>query len=914
MGPERLLTLVFTDIEGSTRLLLRLRDDDYADVLSQQHRLLADAFRDCGGEEIDTRGDGYFWVFTDATKAVAAAARAQSSLAGHEWPEGVRMAVRTGIHTGTPLWTAEGYVGLDVHRAARISEACHGGQVLISQRTAGLVGSALPVGASLRDMGAHMLKDLIEPEQLYQLVMEGLESEFPPVRSLPRQATTLPAQPSPIIGREAETAALRHLLKGGARIVTLTGPGGVGKTRLACHIAESLVASYPGGIFFVPMQGVREASLVDDAIAGVLGLRDSSGRPGTQRLGEVFGRGRVLLVVDNFEQVARGGQRLAALAAEHGQLTLLVTSRSPLHVRGEQEFPVPPLALPGTDEPLTVAGLQRYAAAALFLERARAVRPGFEPNEGGARAIAEICQRLDGLPLAIELAAARSKLFTPQAILPRLQHRMDFLVGGPADLPQRQQTMRDAIDWSYRLLSPPQQAALRRLSVFAGSCSLEAAEDVIAAVGSVGEETLDAVAALLDNSFIRQDTDEDGEVRLRMLETIREYAREKLEAAGESDAAVDAFVLYFAGLCQRAEIRLSRRDQLVQVQALELDLDNIRSALGICLEDPERAVIGLNMAADVHRFWWHRHLFEGRAWMERLLAASPSADPRIRAEALLALASLRFYSGSLAEVTSAAEECLALCEGMPRSEVMRGMAFGLVAVAAASGGDMVLGTEAAERSVALLREAGRSWSLAVSLGWRGAVAMWSGDAETAKLAWEESIKVFREIGDRWLIAAPIAGLGQIAAARRDFVAARQHLEEGLAVWQAAGSGSGTARALANLGRVVIETGPADEARRYIAESLRIARSLGGGVEALAGLEVVAVWHANEGHAGLAATLFGAAQSLSTLSGHPLERDHRATHERALAKVREGLADAPFEAAWARGQAMAAPEAIDLALA
>jgi len=525
--PSGTVTFLFTDVEGSTRLLHGLGEVAYADALAEHRLVVREACRVHGGVEVDTQGDAFFVAFPTAPAALKAAAATREGL------QRGSVRVRAGVHTGTPLLTAEGYVGQDVHRAARIAAAGHGGQVLVSASTAALVGTD-----ELRDLGEHRLKDLSAPERIYQLG----DGEFPPLRSLYR--TNLPIPATPFIGRGRELAEILDLLgRDDVRLLTLTGPGGTGKTRLATQAAGELAWRYRDGVWWVPLAALRDPGLVLETAAQVLGAKDG--------LIEHIGAKSVLLLFDNFEQVTAAAAGLADLLSSCPQLELLVTSREPLHISGEQEYAVPPLV--------------QTEAVDLFLARARAIDRGFQADD----TVSEICRRLDDLPLALELAAARVKALSSAQILERLEQRLPLLTGGARDVPERQRTLRETIAWSYELLDREEQRLFARLAVFSGGFTLEAAERVC-------DSSLDLLESLVDKSLIRR-REVTGEGRFWMLETIREYALERLDAEEALEGACQAYADYYLALARQ---RVAEHDQGQPgaLHALERELDNFLSA------------------------------------------------------------------------------------------------------------------------------------------------------------------------------------------------------------------------------------------------------------------------------------------------------------------------------------------------
>jgi predicted ATPase/class 3 adenylate cyclase len=652
--PRGTVTLLFTDIEGSTRLLQQLGRDRYVSALEAHRRLLRESFERHGGVEVEMQGDSFFFAFASARDAVAAAADGQSALASHEW-ESEPIRVRIGIHTGEPVIVGGLYAGLDVHRAARVMSAAHGGQVLLSQATQELLDGDVV----LRDMGDHRLKDLSQPQRMHQLLIEGLRSEFPPLKTLERCPHNLPVQPNALVGREQELEEVKGLLRrDDVRLLTLTGTGGTGKTRLALQVAADLVEEFPDGVFFVSLASISDPDLVVSTIAHTLGLGEQPGQTIEESLVEYLRDKQMLLLLDNFEQIVIAAPAVADVLAAVPELRLLVTSRETLRVTTEQVYAVPPLPLPDLAEVHDAATLSQYDAVALFEERAMAAKPGFEVTNENASVIAEICLRLDGLPLAIELAAARATILPPQALLRRLDQRLTLLTGGRRDLAARQQTLRNAIGWSYDLLPDPEQALFSRLSVFVSGCQIEAAEAVCNLEGELGSDVLDGIQSLVEKSLLREKSDPDGEPRFWMLETIQEYARNSLASAGATEEMRRRHAMYFLSLAERADFE-SRCDPTRWFERLDADDANLLAAFHWAREVGE-ADLMLRLASALWGFWLARgHITEGKNALEEAVLVSGKRPAR----ALIGLCTLRHMTGTSADaVMPDAQGALHACE------------------------------------------------------------------------------------------------------------------------------------------------------------------------------------------------------------------------------------------------------------
>ena len=648
-------------------------------ILARHRELIRAAVAANGGVEVSTEGDGFFLVFARTADAVAAVVAAERAIAAEPWPEDAVVRVRAGIHTGDGRLDADGsYVGADVHRAARVAAAGHGGQVLLSQTTSTLVADELPPGIGLRGLGEHRLKDL-RPEQICQLLIEGERTEFPPIRSLDRRPNNLPTQLTSFVGRDAELRAVGELL-GTTRLLTLTGPGGTGKTRLSLQLAADVAERFADGIWFVALEPVRDPNLIAGTILTTLGLIEAGGRPARDILAEWLAPRQVLLVLDNFEQVIDGAPVVADLLRAAPRTSIVVTSRAPLRVSGEQEYPVPGLPaprdvlalsdlekmnLPAGDRLLDAAAATTFEAVRLFIARAVSVRPDFKVTNENAPAVAGIAARLHGMPLAIELAAARVKLLPPEAILDRLEHQLGVLSAGSRDLPARQQTLRGAIAWSHDLLGEGERRLLARLSVFVGGCELDSAEAVCGPPSELdGVEVIDCLTFLADQSLIRAE-EIDGGLRFRMLDTIREFAAEQLVARDEREEIERRHTVTFLAEVETLRPLLAGDDQRRWLGRLERDHDNIRAVLdrAVAAADAPSA-IGLGFA--MWRYWQKRgHLAEARRRLQAMADAPWSHDdPRLRARLMEALGGVCWWQADIPAMGSAYAEALELWQAI----------------------------------------------------------------------------------------------------------------------------------------------------------------------------------------------------------------------------------------------------------
>ena len=983
MLPTQTVTFLMTDIEGSTRLLQRL-GAGYAAVLDDHSRLLREAFAAFNGHVVDTQGDAFCVAFSRASDAVNAAIAAQRAL--HAYDEGqaveaspssvvrppspVGLRVRMGIHTGEPTLMGDRYVGIDLHRAARICAAGHGGQVLLSEGAYALVESSLPDGVVARDLGQHWLKDLRRPRRLFQLVIEGLPADFPPLKTRSDTATNLPTAPTLLVDREPERGSIAGLLgQPAVRVVTLTGPGGVGKTRLALALAEAALGQFPDGVYWVNLAVVTDPGLVLAEIAQTLGLRETGAQALAVLLQTSLRDKSLLLVLDNFEQVTDAARDIAALLLACPRVKALVTSREPLHVQGERQVPLAPLGLPPTGQAAVQSGadalarLSQYASVELFIQRALAVKPDFHVTNANAPAVAEICARLDGLPLAIELAAARVKVMSPQALLSRLDQRLRLLTGGARDLPARHQTLRATIEWSDNLLTPAEKALFRRLSVFAGGCTLEAAEAVCPV-----DDIFDGVASLVDKSLLRslEASDEDGDAtRFAMLETVREYATEQLEASGEADSVRAQHAAYYLALVEQWGPKLRSGEQVEAYAHLEQEYPNLRAALSWSLarvgdgaaEDGPGSPLdtALRLVTGLHVFWGQRgHYQEARGWIEALLnGPSVRRDTALWARAISTAGSLATSQGDLAAAQRWLEQAVALARGigdraglaealaalgntaMPQGRHHEARQYHTESVALyrqlgdARGladamnnlGDVLFRqgeAEAADKAFAegdaLFRRVGDAWTHCLLLSNWAIVALAADDNATAEARLQEALTIARASGNKWRLGYVLMVLGEVERAQGDYEQARAHYEESRTLYRDLGHAGNTGASQINLAYLEQLRGDFDAAEALLRDSLQLAQAHGdrrGLTECLAALIGVAQ---GRGQLERAARLLGAVEGCRAAFGALASPVDRALYDQIAADLRAQLGDEAYSVAWTAGRVLSLDQAIAAALA
>ena len=863
------------------------------------------------GYVFKTVGDAFCAAFPTAPDALEAALEAQQALLDEEWQQVGALRVRMALHTGATEERDGDYFGPPVNRVARLLSAAHGGQVLLSAATHEMVRDLLPADVALMDLGERRLKDLFRPERVFQLIAPGLLSEFPPLSTLEARPNNLPMQPTPLVGREKEVEEVEeHLRSEEVRLLTLTGPGGTGKTRLALQAGADLLEEFEDGAFFVALATITDPALVSSTIAGPLGVEESAEQPLMETLRSYLKEKHLLLVLDNFEQVLEGAADVGELLAVCPKLKVLATSRIPLRLYGEQEYPVPPLALPDPRVLPPLEVLTQYEAVRLFVERARAVKADFAVTNESAPAVAEICARLDGLPLAIELAAARVRILPPQKLLQRLSERLKLLRGGGRDLPVRQQTLRGTIDWSYDLLDEEEKTLFGRLSVFAGGRTLEAIEEICDPGGDF--DILEGVESLAEKSLLRQEEGAGGEPRFVMLETVHEYAREKLEESGEAEKMKRVHAEYFLALADEAEPRLRGAAQFEWLERLEAEHDNLRTALSWSLGSRD-ATLGLRLAGMLSRFWYvGNHLSEGRRWLEEALMKGGEAPPDTRAKMLWVMGNLASEQGDQERGRSSLGEALALYREL---EDKKGIAESLSNLGRIEmwRGDHDRAKAPLEEGLEVARESGDEWTIGYALNLRAVWAHDEGDLEGANALWEEALALGRKLGDTLRVCSVLTNMGYAECVLGNHERAEALVGEVLTLSREMNDTFGEASGLLALGIAKMQGGELERAEALLEESLVLHRELGLDRDVAECLEIMAEVAGGLGEERRAARLWGAAGTLRQATDNPWMPSERRLHEPYLSAARSRMEESEWSEAWQEGWAMTLDGAVSYAL-
>jgi predicted ATPase/class 3 adenylate cyclase len=872
--PFGTVTFLFTDIEGSTALWERDRKA-MAAAVDRHLALLRAAIEAHCGVLFKTVGDAVQAAFPVAPDALAAAVAAQQALSTQSWPDPPGpLLVRMALHAGHAEPRDGDYLTAPLNRLARLLASGHGGQILLSQAVQQLVRDAIPTDVILRDLGRHRLRDLQEPEEIFQVVAPGVPDAFPPLRTLPSHPTNMPAPPTALIGRDADVAAVLGWIVEGARLVTLTGPGGTGKTRLAVDIAAEALEQYPEGAFFVDLAPIRDPALVVPTIAAVLGVRETAGESLPESLARYLADRRMLLVLDNCEQVLEAAGDVAALLTRCPHLAILTTSREPLRLRAERVFSVAPLLLPDRRHSNDPTALFTNPSIALFVERAQAADTNFTLSAENGPAVAAICRRLDGLPLAIELAAARVRLLPPEALLVRLERSLPLLTSGARDAPARQRTLRDTIAWSHDLLTPQEQALARRLSVFVGGWTLEAAEAVTSLNDDV--DVLTGLGNLVERSLVRRTEGLGDDPRFGMLETIREYEQERLTESGEEEATRDAHAQHVVQEVDAFRHRIERSTRATAQAQMVRDLDNVRAALAWAIERHD-GIAAQAIAGLLGPFWMDRGLIrEGRDWIERALVV-PGFEPIITPEA-------HYWAGFLALFQ----------------------------------GDLERAEFHGETGLARSREASNRFGEGGALFLLGDVALMRGDQKQGTELCLTALHLLQTLPDEpWhnrLDAVVVDNLGALALQQGDLAAARHYFEESLAIWRRIDHPWGVSRGLSALASLALRDGDAPQALRLYADCLERDYTLHNTFSIAGDLQGIGKALLARGNAEDAARLLGAADRLYGDMEFIMWATERASVEAERDRLRGMLGEERFAEAWDAGHALERDQAVAQALA
>ena len=816
--PTGTVTFMFTDIEGSTRLVRDL-GDDYRELLAAHDAAVRGAIAAEGGVEVRTEGDSFFAVFASAPAAAAAAAAIQQAVAADPVLRTHGVQVRIGLHTGEGARGGADYVGYDVHKASRVGDAGAGGQVLLSAATTALAADELPAGVELRDLGFHNLKDLAHPERLSQLVIDGLPADFPPLRSAGDVANNLPADLTSFVGREHEIAEARKLLER-TRLLTLTGPGGVGKTRLSLRVAAAAMSEFRDGAFFVQLSAITKPELVPTAVLEAFGAPvPTGGRDPRELMLEYLGERSMLVVLDNMEQLREAAPIVADMLRVSPDSKIIVTSRAPLRIAGEQELEVPPLET--ADPTAETELLAATEAVSLFVARARAVRPSFTLDESNAADVAMLTARLDGLPLAIELAASRVKLLPPRAILENLEEI--GLRGGRRDVEARQQTLEGAIAWSFDLLEDPYRRLFERLAVFSGGAGLAEIEAVCCGDEAVSVDVLDGVAELVDHSLVRQ-YERLGDSRFRMLQTIGDYAARKLRERGEWDAVATRHADVYGDLAERAEPHLTGHDAAPWLERLGIEHDNLRAVLdrAVAAGEADRAC---RVAACLWRFWHIRgHLYEARERMEQVLAI-PGGSQDIRARALEGAGGVAYWQGDMAAAREFYGESLEIARSAGDRRAVAHARYNL-AFTYMFADDVAEAGRLLEEAFATYTELDDPSGIANVTWGMGNVFQVLGEHEKSHEWFTRSAAAYERLGDPFGLGWSMFTLGETDVIRGRSAEAREHFERGIRIFSDSGDVSAVVMFLAGFAIAALRQGDRERAARLAGALSRLRERTG----------------------------------------------------------------------------------------
>jgi predicted ATPase/class 3 adenylate cyclase len=950
--PSGTVTFLFTDIEGSTKLAQE-HPDEMPALLARHHEILNQSIQEQHGYAFQLVGDSFAVAFHSASDAVHAALDAQRLLQNEPWtPAPIK--VRMGIHTGTAhlndassSFVYSGYATLALTQ--RIMSAGHGGQILLSSATRELVRDMLPIDSELQDLGEKRLKDLLRPEHIYQLNIAGLSTTFPPLKTLDAFPNNLPVQLTSFVGRENEIAEVKQELES-HRLVTLTGSGGTGKTRLSLQVAADLLEKYGQGVWFAELAPLADPDLIPQTILSTIGISEQMSKTALEVLKEYLHEKKSLIILDNCEHLIEAAARVTntLLNAAPG-LKVMASSREALGVKGELSYPVPSLSLPNPKHLPTIEQLSQYEAVRLFIDRALLVAAHFVVKEDNAPFIAQICYRLDGIPLAIELAAARIKMMSVEQISARLDDRFRLLIGGARTALPRQQTLRALIDWSYDLLTENERLLLRRLSVFVGGWTLEAAEEVCVGQNDIlSYDVLDLLTQLVNKSLVVvMEHPQSGEARYRMLETIRQYAREKLLEAAGSEVIRQRHLAYYVKLVERAEPELHRSNQVFWLNKLEDEIDNFRMAVEWALVNEVES--GLRIATIPWRFWVGRSYFqEVGDWLKQLLEQYKTTDA-LHAQALAIHSLCIFRQGHFSETVRLAKQSLEMAHMLSDKE-SEALSLAFLGVFMATQGNIGEGTPLMEQALAIYRSLGNKIGQAGTTEWLSVnnndleralayakeslaltremgdlsglvprlcmlsrLTYWMGDL-TSPSAWlEEALSISRQLNDRMGEAYTISTYGNLAYWQGDYPQAIAYYEEAIKLNEKTGDHFENLWANVNMAYAVLRQGDLQKASKLFRDNIQSTQKANLTIALVYTMEGLASLYANQKHPERAAQLFAWADAMRDTIGDHRPPIEQASIDRDLAVIRSKLNDTEFADLSANGRTMTAEQAITLAL-
>lgn len=914
--PGEIVTFLFTDIEASTVLWERFPEQMRLAV-AQHDSLLRHIAEKHNGTVFKTMGDAFYIAFARAGDSMAVAVESQYALAREPWPAEIQsIRVRMAIHTGEVEQRNQDYFGQSLNRVARMLAVGHGGQVLLSHITYGLVRDLLPAGISLRDLGEHRLKDIQYPEKLFQLILPDLPGDFPALKTLDYLPNNLPTQLTPFIGRQEELENVSSLLlRNDVRLVTLTGPGGIGKTRLGLQVAAEIVDAFPGGVFFVELSSVRSFDAFVQAIAQVLNLKDAEQHSVLEYLKNRFNY-KMMLLLDNFEQAIDAAPFVLDLLVYCSKLKILITSRTALHLGGEREYLIAPMALPSKNVIPNLADLLQYEAIMLFVQQAQAVKPNFQLTEANAPVIVEICRRLDALPLAIELAAARVTLMSPKAMLKLLQQSFQVIKGRVYSRSARQQTLHETIAWSYELLNETEKLFFKRLAIFHGGCTLEAVADICEDQEYSIDELLDVLMSLIDKSLLRQQEEHEEEQRFTMLYTIQGFALEQLAAAGELAVLQQSHYKHYLQLAQQAAPKLRGAEQKHWLNSLDKEYDNLRFALQWCQEH-EAIEAGLRLSTELWRFWLMRgYVLEGRYWLSFFLQAhiAQNIPPLVRARALEGASVLATRQKDFEGATELANEALELGQQLGNQEIVGSASISL-AEAAYAQGNVQYAIELLENSLNLRRASGDSRGAASLLNNLGNIVLQQGQFSRAALFLEESLSLFRREGDRLALASILNNLGEVERYQNNFEQALKFYEESLNLSREVKYTWGIAAALSNLGAGLLWQRKQQRALQCYQESLRLFYEMGDTFGMVCSLEGIAEIAYSDNRLEMTTHILAQTDILRQKIGATATlRSERKSQENIIALLRTAIGNDSFDTLWATGRTVTFDQILSQALA